>query len=563
MSKKVVIIGGGVAGLSAAHELVNRGFKVEVHELKNTPGGKARSTEVPNTATGGRAPLPGEHGFRFFPRFYRHVTQTMKEIPLGDGHNAYDNLVETSQIRLARFDKSSFYAPAKFPSSLKEIREYIDLDKDAHLGLSDEEKDFFADRLWQLMTSSYVRRQNEYERISWWEFINANDYSQAYKTYLAKGLTRTLVAAKAEEVSSKTGGDILLQLMFDILEPGTSSDRILNGPTNDAWINPWLTYLKSKGVDYVLNSKCLEIKCDKKSGAITGITVEIDGKPTEVQGDYYISAVPVEVMSKLLNDNMTYVDPTLDYIKTLADNVSWMNGLQLYMKRDVKINHGHCIYSDTPWAITSISQAQFWKDFDWSKVGDGDVKGIISVDISDWDTKGILYDKIAKDCTPKEIAAEVWAQIKKSLNVDGETLLRDEDLHGWNLDNSIVHESININKEPLLVNNANTWPLRPYAFTRISNFFLAADYVKTNTDLATMEGANEAARRAVNSILDKSGYTGKKCKIWNLQEPKILSVYRWLDRVRYNNGLPWKGHFPAIFTLLDKLNKFFHKIFKP
>ena len=29
---KVVIIGGGVAGLSAAHELINRGFQVEVYE---------------------------------------------------------------------------------------------------------------------------------------------------------------------------------------------------------------------------------------------------------------------------------------------------------------------------------------------------------------------------------------------------------------------------------------------------------------------------------------------------------------------------------------------------
>ena len=37
---------------------------------------------------------------------------------------------------------------------------------------------------------------------------------------------------------------------------------------------------------------------------------------------------------------------------------------------------------------------------------------------------------------------------------------------------------------------------------RIPNLVLAADYVRTHTDLATMEGANEAARRAVNAILD-------------------------------------------------------------
>jgi len=79
MKKKVIVLGGGVAGLSAAHELIKRGFDVEVFESKDIPGGKARSLDVPDSATGGRKPLPGEHGFRFFPRFYKHITTTMKE----------------------------------------------------------------------------------------------------------------------------------------------------------------------------------------------------------------------------------------------------------------------------------------------------------------------------------------------------------------------------------------------------------------------------------------------------------------------------------------------------
>src|SRR5687768_8853408 len=94
--KKVVILGGGIAGMSAAHELIERGFQVEVYERKRIPGGKARSiavaresakpspfgSQAPGRARGpwGR-PLPGEHGFRFFPGFYRHVVDTMARIP--------------------------------------------------------------------------------------------------------------------------------------------------------------------------------------------------------------------------------------------------------------------------------------------------------------------------------------------------------------------------------------------------------------------------------------------------------------------------------------------------
>ena len=79
------------------------------------------------------------------------------------------------------------------------------------------------------------------------------------------------------------------------------------------------------------------------------------------------------------------------------------------------------------------------------------------------------------------------------------------------------------NLEPLLINTAGSWENRPEAGTAIENLFLAADYVRTHTDLATMEGANEAARRAVNGILDRSGSTQPRCEVWPLSEPEIFA----------------------------------------
>ena len=74
--------------------------------------------------------------------------------------------------------------------------------------------------------------------------------SPEYGKFLADGLTRSLVAAKAREMSARTGGTILLQLLFDLARPGHQVDRVLNGPTNDVWIDPWLAHLRSLGVDY-------------------------------------------------------------------------------------------------------------------------------------------------------------------------------------------------------------------------------------------------------------------------------------------------------------------------
>jgi len=142
-------------------------------------------------------------------------------------------------------------------------------------------------------------------------------------------------------------------------------------------------------------------------------------------------------MANLLNPDVIKIDPTLDTINQLSKSVSWMNGAQFYLTKDVQINQGHTIYIDTPWAITSISQKQFWPNVDLSKYGDGTVKGILSVDISDWDAPGILYNRTAKECTKEEIINEIWAQLKRSLNVEGAVVLTDDMLHNWYLDADI------------------------------------------------------------------------------------------------------------------------------
>ena len=100
------------------------------------------------------------------------------------------------------------------------------------------------------------------------------------------------------------------------------------------------------------------------------------------------------------------------------------------------------------------------------------------------------------------------------------------------------------NLEPLLVNTVHSWTLRPNANSNIQNLFLASDYVRTNTDLATMEGANEAARRAVNCIIDAAGQNQPYCKIWPLSEPWVLTPLKWYDLWRYNRGLSHSGKTP-------------------
>jgi 15-cis-phytoene desaturase len=260
-------------------------------------------------------------------------------------------------------------------------------------------------------------------------------------------------------------------------------------------------------------------------------------------------------------------DPTLMGMVELSNDVSWMTGVQFYLNEVVDLNKGHIIFADSPWAVTAISQSQFWPGFPMNKFADGHAKSVLSTDVSDWETPGILYGKPARACTAEEIRYEVWEQMKRSLMIDGKPLLRDDMIHTWFIDRDIVFDNPQLfkadllcrNTEPLLVNKVDTWRLRPESYCAIPNLFFAADYVRTHTDLATMEGANEAARRAVNNIIETSGVNAPLCEIWDLHEPWELAYYRWHDYGRYQKGLKWNQAFPWWVKLIQKIISLFRK----
>ena len=73
---------------------------------------------------------------------------------------------------------------------------------------------------------------------------------------------------------------------------------------------------------------------------------------------------------------MKALDPSLANLASLSDSVQWMNGIQFYLTRDVPITHGHIIFVDSPWALTAVSQRQFWTEIDFAEWGDGLTRGV-------------------------------------------------------------------------------------------------------------------------------------------------------------------------------------------
>jgi uncharacterized protein with NAD-binding domain and iron-sulfur cluster len=358
-----------------------------------------------------------------------------------------------------------------------------------------------------------------------------------------------LLANDPRHASVRTVGDTNVQLLLGMFEPAHPVDRLLNGPTTKVWLEPWRRHLLALGVDFHMEETVERFGI--RDGAVTGVQVRGPAGVQEITGDAYVFALPVERMAKLLlqsaggPDDPLRADPALPGVVIVSNNVRWMNGVQFFLFEDVPITRGHVLYADSPWSVTSISEAQFWSDEHLPQCGDGRVNGVLSACISCWDAPGILYGLPALDCTPDQIVEEVWAQICRSVNVGGRVLLDRANRQSAFLDPDLVDKlrgKIHLkDAEPLFVNFIDSWKSRPEAVLQTANMVLASDYVRTFTDVACMEAANEAARRAVNRLLELFGSTAAPCQLWQLHEPDIFAPFRWHDKSRFEQGLPWDG----------------------
>ncbi|HEY0705471.1 MAG TPA: FAD-dependent oxidoreductase [Polyangia bacterium] len=814
MKPKVVIVGAGVAGLTVAHELIERDFAVVVYDRRSVCGGKASSGRV--GAHAGLSPgLPTEHGFRFFPGWYRHLFDSMRRIPLpepGDvfrQRNVAHNLVELDRNLVAEYDRGPAPLVMHLPQNLEDAQAVSTFFLEAkQAGLTVRDISFFFQKLLRFLNEPEDRRREKFDGISWVDFMELDKRSRAFRSLMI-ATTRTMVAAKASEASAYTIAKMAIRTLFD--GPSTK-DRVLNGPTNEKWIDPWIRYLEEKGVEFRLGqdldsvgfdghgprishlcfrsveeemrTRCLRIakECfeqliklrkamkpgaadhaasleaiagffaavthleeilpllesdefrsihaappDQRQGgpgvhdldeegrrieaeltalgdslasvgndlgrarrelpgmladlhavratssagshaiamverrrdtqkayitaleaneqaiieararlqaralevqaeralraaapsqcleqvrrrveelrALRGHVAElpVDDQieaikradpgddealqkdlaqalarerrvpPARVEADDFVFALPVEQMAYYINRSPTMCeyDPQLKRIVRLSNSLDWMSGIQFYLRDPLDITPGHIVCMDSEWGITAIEQTYFWSDVDLPS----GVRSIISVDVSAWDVRGRFNRKEAFNCTPQEIAEEVWAQLEESLNkrdrrrlleramLIGGGLERDKSYH---LDDSIVDRfdrkkqasyelsrnvkfsaeelllendddkraeipyasgpRLAINVEPLLINRVGTLRLRPEAATGISNMFLAGDYLDTGTNLACMEGANEAARLAVNALLDRRQSRRKRCEIFPFADSGLVKT---------------------------------------
>jgi len=204
-------------------------------------------------------PIPGEHGYRFFPNFYRHIFDTMKRTPVFDKHGditsetAYDQLVPTLNTAIAFNDgKGLNKVELRRFTSIKAIQDTIEFFR-SEAKFTDRDLLRLQVYFLKYMTSCPERRTAEAEEVSFWRYVHADGvkYSSAAARFL-DGAPQALVAMSAKETDARTQYNALIQMLLqNPIEPFVP-DMQLNGTTSEAWLNRWKDYLKRKGVKFFI-----------------------------------------------------------------------------------------------------------------------------------------------------------------------------------------------------------------------------------------------------------------------------------------------------------------------
>jgi len=541
--QRVAIIGGGVAGLTAAHELAERGFQVSVYEQRAW-GGKARSIPVPGTGTGGRLDLPGELATRFYAGFYNNLPDTMQRIPFANSAgNVWGNMVAPPQTLLAAGSRD-FYANdatvISFPTSLGGLQPAIQgWLQDAFFGLTipADELAFFASKLTVFLTSCDARRLQQWENMSWWDYTGAATRSANYQQLVIR-FPSLLLAARGQEASARSIGQAVEAIIYTYARQGYRYPvlNVLNRPTNEAWIDAWCGYLAGLGVS--LNLGVQATQCEYANGQVVGVQANAGGTPLTIQADWYVLAVPSEKVNALLPPAMQAADSQFAGIAQLVQR--WFAGIQFFLTQPGQINNGPFACLRSPWSIGGLTEGQFWPLNFAATYGNGEVRDVLSVDVADWTTPGMLYGLPANQCTPQQIIQEVLAQMRNDLP-HGANVLPDSVIQSWVIDPDLtgLGTANPVNPDPLFINTVGSWPLRPGTTTAIRNFFLAGDYVHAlGLDLASMEAANESGRHAANAILSASGSSASPATIYTRYASPLLMPQFTLDAAQFAACLP-------------------------
>ncbi len=495
---------------------------VEAEVVAGVKGDAAEVAVVPEHG----GVVPGEHGFRYFPGFYRHVFDTMRRIPRGE-RTVYEGLVHTEAMWMV-VDRAGEKRTLRFPRTRpRSLQELFDQNRAmlAEVGYSPADLARLTLKLFQYMTTSTERREAEFEDATWWDFIEGERFSPRCREHLDRG-PEVLGAMTARESDARTQGNCVVQLLIDQLLGRPLTDATLDAPTSTAWFDPWREHLVAQGVRFHVGSLAgFRAPPDDPTRWLPGVLlprVEVEGDElppetfaTAARAHAFVLALPAAAMLGLaeflppgapeegvaerfltahraLGATDERTGEVGDFeraaawaraIREAREGVVTERGGDVAARRAVAaqgagpLRHLSGVQYFFPNAVQTGQEHTLYMDSAWrlSSISQlpfwtqrafagGRCRGIVSVDIGAFHRphERAQGARVAWSCGPEEIALRTWSQVA------GASRVRAEDALAFHLDTSLVFgdDGVERNLAPYLINAPGDWRRRPGRLAR-------------------------------------------------------------------------------------------------
>ncbi|OYV32552.1 MAG: hypothetical protein B7Z80_26545 [Rhodospirillales bacterium 20-64-7] len=517
---EVFIAGAGVAGLAAAHRLLQRGYDVTLLEANDYVGGKLgahREIGIDCGAGGGhgqghaghppdcscgatpclRASDWHEHCYHMYLNWYHNFWDFMAEIGTLGKFAPIDSV--------ATLMRSAPGGDRPAPVSLVNVGSPWTTARNVFSGIGP-----VADVLASIQATADLA--GEFMRgDAWLEQTSITSYmrQRLYATEAALASTgRTTAQAFASPSYLSSARSYKALLNYGLRRPAPQM-YLLRDPTGPSIFTPWLIALRRISCEFRLLGKPIadplnplrvasqtvtepgpggrltirpltmvsQVELDEGTGRVKALHLQplrrspflsADGKPepegpvdiVEMRGDV-ILAVPPRQLGTLVSPQIARAAPQLAKVRNLR--MEPMISLDLFFRKKL---------DNIPQGITSLQ---------------GTVLELSLLDTSQsWETAphlGTSFNIIAS-------TADTIIQYDDATILD---LILQELAHYIDFDRADIiecrtHLQTNVGAE-LFVNQIGSWDSRPQASCEIPNLFIAGDYCKTPVDVVTIEGA--------------------------------------------------------------------------
>jgi cytochrome b involved in lipid metabolism len=586
---KVIVFGAGISGLTVAHELVKKGFSVEIYEKDILGGGMAKSIRNKDN-------VPTEHSWRGYAPFYYNLFQTIKEISLNTSdvfvkegfneytmddiklHNTLDDLwtvYENEVFDITEFvkehpggniilkaggkdlkdiwDENGVDWHMNNSSILKKLRSYKignlvegygeksvydnlnknrlnfeflynDKGKRGEPGLSSRDYLYLLFIFGKVICSN--RRKSDYFKVRLDPLIKKNLSKEGYH-FIADFLAGPGYGFDKNTMSLGHYATFIEYILYE----KEKDWQVMSMPTSEAWINPWIDYLKSKGVKFNFSSEL--IKINHKDNIISDCVIRTNNKNIVISADDYVIAInPFNLNTILKVSNLMDMSIKYDKLNIINNQISFRLGFGKKIKFN-KLNSGYVLI-DSPYNITFYPQEDNWDKGVDLGMG-GKIKTLLSGTIilpynsgslTNSSALSLSLDKLKDEIVHQFFESSEFMSILKDSDVKREDIIFREIYSDWYKDGKYLKS-----KNSKWVNNFINEEYRPLQSTKFNNMFISGGHCRTSINIWSMEGSVESGKITSNLILEK--YNKGICKVYRHESKLWVKLLGKIDDIFY------------------------------